>query len=235
MAPAQAVPSDWKDSVFLVIPAYDEAESVGKVLSSLKKAGFSHIIVVDDGSKDATAEVARNGGAITLSHVVNRGLGGALGTGIQAALRLGAEYIVTCDADGQHAPEDVERVALSLSSGEADAVIGSRMLSPEGMPFYRRVGNFCLNIATFALFGVWVTDSQSGLRGFTASAAGKLDLEADRMEVSSEIIHEIRRNRLRFREVPIRAIYTDYSLAHGQSSLNAFNILFKLFMRKLLR
>ena len=235
MAPAQAVPSGWKDSVFLVIPAYDEAESVGKVLESLKKAGFSRIIVVDDGSKDATAEVARSGGAITLSHVVNRGLGGALGTGIQAALRLDAEYIVTCDADGQHAPEDVEKVALSLSSGEADAVIGSRMLSPEGMPFYRKVGNFCLNIATFILFGVWVTDSQSGLRGFTASAAGKLDLEADRMEVSSEIIHEIRRNRLRFREVPIRAIYTDYSLAHGQSSLNAFNILFKLFMRKLLR
>src|SRR3989338_1290449 len=184
MAPAQAVPSDWKGSVFLVIPAYDEAESVGKVLSSLKKAGFSRIIVVDDGSKDATAEVARNGGAVTISHIVNRGLGGALGTGIQAALRLGAEYIVTCDADGQHAPEDVEKVALSLSSGEADAVIGSRMLSPDGMPFYRRVGNFCLNIATFILFGVWVTDSQSGLRGFTASAAGKLDLEADRMEVS---------------------------------------------------
>lgn len=229
------MPEGWRDSVFLVVPAYNEEETVGKVLDCLKKAGFSRIIVVDDGSKDATADIARRGGAITLTHAVNRGLGGALGTGIQAALRLGAEFIVTCDADGQHAPEDVERVALSLRSGDADAVIGSRMLSPEGMPLYRRVGNSCLNIATFILFGVWVTDSQSGLRGFTRSAAEKLALEANRMEVSSEIIHEIRRNRLRLKEVPIRAIYTDYSLAHGQSPLNAFNILFKLFVKKLLK
>lgn len=225
----------WKRDVFIVIPAYNEEKTVSGVVSRLKKAGFDNVLVVDDGSRDNTAGAARAAGAITVSHAVNRGLGGTLGTGIQAALRLDAKYIVTCDADGQHTCEDVEKVVLALRCGGVDAVIGSRMLNPKGMPLHRKMGNFGLNVATFLLFGAWVTDSQSGLRGFTREAAGRLRLEANRMEVSSEIIHEIRRNRLRLKEVPIRAIYTDYSLAHGQSSLNAFNILFKLFIKKLLR
>lgn len=225
----------WKRDVFIVIPAYNEEKTLGNVIKGLKKSGFKNILVVDDGSRDNTAGAARQAGAIAVSHVFNRGLGGALGTGIQGALRLDAKYIVTCDADGQHACEDVEKVALALKESEADAVIGSRMLKPEGMPLHRKIGNFGLNVATFLLFGVWVTDSQSGLRGFTREAAGKLRLEANRMEVSSEIVHEIRRNKLRLKEIPVRAIYTEYSLAHGQNSLNAFNILFKLFIKKLLR
>jgi len=225
----------WKRDVFIVIPAYNEEKTLGTIIRGLKKAGFNNILVVDDGSKDDTAGVARAEGAITVSHILNRGLGGALGTGIAGALRLDAKYIVTCDADGQHACEDVEKVALALKEGQADAVIGSRMLKPEGMPFHRKIGNFGLNVATFLLFGVWVTDSQSGLRGFTREAAGKLRLEANRMEISSEIIQEIRRNKLTLKEIPIKAIYTDYSLTHGQSSLNAFNILFKLFIKKMLR
>jgi len=225
---------DWKRCC-IVIPAYNEESSVAAVVKGLRTAGFSRVLVVDDGSRDRTAESAERAGAAVLRHSLNRGLGGALATGIQAALRTDAEYIITCDADGQHAVEDVERVAGALASGEADAVIGSRLLRPGGMPLIRRAGNMGLNVITFALFGIWVTDSQSGLRGFTRSAAEKLRIESNRMEVSSEIIHEIRRNRLRFKEVPIRAIYTDYSLAHGQSHLNAANILLKLVLKKLLR
>lgn len=227
--------NSWKGDVFIVIPAYNEEKTVGGVVKGLKAAGFDNVLVVDDGSRDNTAGVARAAGAITVNHVINRGLGGALGTGIQAALRLNAKYIVTCDADGQHACEDVEKVALALKEGGTDAAIGSRMLMPKGMPLHRKIGNFGLNVATFLLFGVWVTDSQSGLRGFTRDAAAKLRLDANRMEVSSEIIYEIRRNRLRLKEVPVQAIYTGYSLTHGQSSLNGFNILFKLFIKKLLR
>ncbi len=231
-----ASPEDtWKHSVFIVIPAFNEEKTVGEVVRALKNAQFENLIVVDDGSGDATAKVARQAGARTVRHILNRGLGGALGTGIEAALRLGAEYIITCDADGQHACEDVEKVAHALAENGSDVVIGSRMIESKGMPLIRKLGNLGLNVATFLLFGAWATDSQSGLRGFTRKAASTLRLEASRMEVSSEIIHEVKRNKLTLKEIPIQAIYTDYSLATGQSNLNAFNILFKLFIKKLLR
>ncbi|HEX8950293.1 MAG TPA: glycosyltransferase family 2 protein, partial [Polyangia bacterium] len=119
-------------------------------------------------------------------------------------------------------------------AGEADAVIGSRLLDPKGMPWYRVVGNWGLNVFTFFIFGMWTTDSQSGLRGFSRAALGKIDVRMDRMEVSSEFIKEIRHNRLRYKEVPIRAIYSDYSLAKGQRNINGFNILLRLVLHRLM-
>lgn len=221
--------------VWIILPAFNEEKSIGEVLSSLKKAGYADCIVVDDGSSDATSEIAERHGAIVVRHVINRGLGGALGTGIQAALDVGAKYLLTFDADGQHAITDIKPMLRPLLKGEADVVIGSRLVDPKGMPVHRRIGNWGFNVITYALFGVWTTDSQSGLRAFTQKAASKIHLKTNRMEVSSEIIKEIGRNKLRLKEVPIKAIYTEYSLAHGQSSLNAFRILFKLFLRKVMK
>src|SRR5439155_1877457 len=120
--------------VVIVIPAYNEKRSIITVIRGLKQQGFVRLIVVDDGSSDRTNELARQEGVILLRHILNRGLGGALGTGINAALRLGAEFIVTFDADGQHDPHDVGRLLDPIENGEADVVIGSRMLDPVGMP-----------------------------------------------------------------------------------------------------
>ncbi|MDB4967845.1 MAG: glycosyl transferase family 2, partial [Myxococcales bacterium] len=91
-----------------------------------------------------------------------------------------------------------------------------------------------LNVFTFLIFGMWTTDSQSGLRGFSRAALTQIEIRMDRMEVSSEFIKEIRRCRLPFREVPIRAIYSDYSLAKGQRSVNGINILIKLVLHRLM-
>jgi UDP-N-acetylglucosamine---dolichyl-phosphate N-acetylglucosaminyltransferase len=220
---------------FIVIPAYNEAASIGRVLKGLKKAGYSDIIVVDDGSKDRTYEIAQKEGVNVYRHIVNRGLGGALGTGIKAAIAHGADIIVTFDADGQHDVADLKKLVKPIFGRNADAVIGSRLINPKGMPLVRRIGNWGFNFITYILFGVWTTDSQSGLRAFSRKAAQKINIKSNRMEVSSEIISEIGRNRLRFTEVPIKAIYTDYSLAHGQSNLNAIRILGKLVLRKLMR
>lgn len=220
---------------WIVIPAFNEEKTLATVLKGLKEAGYENTIVVDDGSKDKTFEIAKKHAKVAVSHHLNRGLGGALGTGIEGALRMDADYIITFDADGQHATDDIKKLLKILQSGEADAVVGSRLLNPEGMPFSRRMLNRLGNLATFFLFGVWTTDSQSGLRGLNRKAAKKIQIKTNRMEVSSEIIKEIGRNKLRFAEVPIKAIYTDYSLSKGQSLFVGLKTFAKLILHKLSR
>jgi glycosyltransferase involved in cell wall biosynthesis len=224
-----------KAKIFIVIPAFNEALSIGKVIDGLKKEGCKDIIVIDDGSKDNTYEIAKSKGVIALRHVINRGLGAGLNTGLSAALKENADIAVTFDADGQHDPKDIKKVIAPILEGRADFTIGSRLINPKGMPLHRRMGNWGFNFITYLLFGVWTTDSQSGLRALNRKALQKVKITANRMEVSSEFFREIKRNKLRFEEVPIKAIYSDYSLSHGQSSLNGFKIFFKLILRKLMR
>lgn len=219
----------------IVMPAFNEEKVISKVIAGVRKEGFNDILVIDDGSEDRTSQLAREAGAIVIRHPVNRGLGGALGTGLVGAVQEGADIVVTFDSDGQHHPKDIKKVIAPLVKGKADAVIGSRMINPKGMPAIRRFGNFVLNVVTYFLFNVWTTDSQSGFRAFNRKAAQKITIRTNRMEVSSEIIREISRNRLRFKEVPIKAIYTDYSLAHGQSHLNGIRIVAKLILRRIQR
>jgi glycosyltransferase involved in cell wall biosynthesis len=221
--------------VVVVIPAYNEERTIVEVIRGLKQRGFTTLIVVDDGSSDRTGELASREGAIRLRHILNRGLGGALGTGISAALRLGAEVIVTFDADGQHDPDDIMQLLEPMELGEAEVVIGSRMLDPRGMPYRRRVANWTANVVTYLLFGCWTTDSQSGLRAFSSRAAARMQIMTTGMEVSSEIIAETVRNRLKWEEVPVQAIYTDYSLSKGQSFTVGLQTLMKLILAKVQR
>lgn len=228
-------------SLHIVVPAFNEARVIAATLAAIPPRidGVDDvtIVVIDDGSTDDTAAEALRVGdprVIVLRHAINRGLGGALGTGLAYARANAADFVVTYDADGQHAPEDIAAVVAPLVAGNADAVIGSRLLQPAGMPWYRVLGNWGLNLFTYFVFGMWTTDSQSGLRGFSRRAIEQINVRLDRMEVSSEFIKEIRRCRLRFTEVPIRAIYSDYSLAKGQRNLNAFNILLRLVLHRLM-
>jgi glycosyltransferase involved in cell wall biosynthesis len=221
--------------IIIVIPAYNEERSIIAVIRGLKQQGFVRLIVVDDGSSDRTSELARQEGVILLRHILNRGLGGALGTGISAALRLGADLIVTFDADGQHDPHDIGRLLEPIENGEADVVIGSRMLNPIGMPYPRRVANWTANLVTYLLFRVWSTDSQSGLRAFSRHAAARMQLLTSGMEVSSEIIAETVKNGLQWQEVPVKAIYTDYSLSKGQSFTVGIRTLMRLILAKVRR
>lgn len=191
--------------------------------------------MVDDGSYDQTGEIARSKGAVVVRHLINRGLGGALGTGIEAALYWGADVVVTFDADGQHSPDDINKVIQPVLMDRADVVIGSRMLEAGGMPWARRVANRLANFITWVLLGIQTTDSQSGLRAFSRLAAEQIKITSNYYEVSTEICGEIERHHLRLTEVPVRSIYTEYSLSKGQGFKAGLKTLFRLLLFRYVR
>jgi glycosyltransferase involved in cell wall biosynthesis len=220
----------------IVIPAYNEEATVAQVVREAVRVADA-VVVVDDGSRDRTSVLAGEAGAIVVRHAVNRGLGGALGTGIAAAIKLGADAVVTMDADGQHRAADAARVFERIGKGDVDFVIGSRMIPGDGagagkMPIHRVLFNAVGNALTYLLFGVWVTDSQSGLRGLSRRAAETVDLRTNGMEVSSEFIKEARERRWQLAEISIPAIYTEYSLSKGQSFLVGVKTAAKLILRR---
>jgi glycosyltransferase involved in cell wall biosynthesis len=222
--------------LLIIVPAYNEQQAIGKVLDGLKQVKIDtlekEIVVIDDGSSDNTRGEARSRGVTVLTHIVNRGLGSALGTGLIYANHSNADYVVTFDADGQHQSEDVKKVIAPLAKHKADVVIGSRMLTKGGMPVDRKIINLVANVVNYLLWSVWVTDTQSGLRAFSREAVRKIEIKMNKMEVSSEFLKEIGRHHLRVSEVPIKAIYTQYSKSKGQKNANAINVLVKLLVYK---
>lgn len=196
----------------VVIPARNERERLPAVLERLPRAhpDVSRIepLVVDDGSTDDTAERAKALGVKVIRHPISLGKGGALQTGCEAALRLGAEVIVCMDADGQHNPADVPRMLTSILIGTTDVVLGKRDLEGE-MPPVLRLGNSVLNLCVRLLFGVDVSDTQCGFRAFRADCYPRLRWQARDYAVESEMLVRMARARLRWREVPISTVYHD--------------------------
>ena len=223
----------------LILPALNEAEVLADVLARLKTAlkrlpVDTELVVVNDGSRDETAAIAVKTGATVLTHLINRGLGAALGTGLAYAKKEQADFAITFDSDGQHDPQDIAKVLRPLVNGRADVVIGSRSLSREGkMPFLRRINNLAFNLLTWIFFGKTTSDSLSGFRGFNRRAIKYIRLKTERMEVSNEFFAEIKRHNLKLAEVPIRVIYTPYSMKKGVKPGNVFAIIFRLVLRLL--
>lgn len=223
--------------ILILIPAYNEEKVIGQVLKSLPRKVGKGIkvdwMVVDDGSSDDTAQVAKKYGARVFSHFLNRGLGGALGTGFEYAKSQGYSIVITFDADGQHQATDIPKMIKPIFENVADVVIGSRFLGNEPLPLIRRLVIQLSNVLTWLLFGVWTSDSQSGLRAFSNRVIQRIEIKSERMEVSSEIFSQIKKNNWRVTEVPILPIYTEYSLYKGQKISNAPRVFWKLIMQKL--
>ncbi|USS41321.1 HAD-IA family hydrolase [Thermococcus aggregans] len=220
---------------YVVVPAYNEEKTIGDVLEDLlqyfKK---EEIVVINDGSKDRTREIAEGKGVVVLNHLVNRGLGGALGTGIRYALLKGAELIITFDADGQHLIEDALRVMKLVAEGKADFAVGSRLKGDiSAMPFVKRFGNFVLDFITAIFARKYVTDSQSGLRCLNKECASKIKITCDRYAVSSELIIEASKHGCRIVEVPIKAVYTEYAKKKGTNIIEGVKIAFNLLLDRM--
>jgi len=218
--------------IAVVVPAYNEGHTVEEVVRQLR-ASFPQVIVVDDGSADDTGAAARAAGATVLRHLINRGQGAALKTGIDYALQGDAQVLVTFDSDGQHRVEDIARLVVSVAAGECDVALGSRFLTPNNeVPPVRKLTLKLGVIFTRLVSRVRVTDTHNGLRAFSRAAAGRIQIHQDRMAHASEILDEIGRLNLRYREVPVQIHYTEYSRQKGQRSSAALRIVWDFLVGK---
>jgi UDP-N-acetylglucosamine---dolichyl-phosphate N-acetylglucosaminyltransferase len=216
--------------IYILIPAYNEATVIAGVIKEVQTAGYHNIIVIDDGSADETYALAgKEVGVTALKHFLNRGKGAAAKTGIEAAKLLGADIVVTIDGDGQHNPSDIAKMLEFIQQGN-DVVLGSRLQNPKGMPPWKIAANHFGNFCTWLIYGLWVTDSQSGFRAYSKKAINLIETKTDRYEYDSEVIREIHRNQLKFIETPIEVRYTKYSMSkvHKMNLKNGFKTLVKM-------
>ena len=205
------------------IPAYNEEKNIALIITKLKKITDS-IIVCDDGSSDLTGEIARELGAIVISHPKNMGYGAAIRSLFLKAKELDLDGLITMDADGQHRIEDVNSVFGPINDEVADIVIGSRFLDKksEEMPNYRKVGIKIITKVTNLSIKEKLTDSQSGFRAYSKKALQKVIPSDVGMGVSTEILIKASNLELKVAEVPIKVHYdvdtsTHNPVSHGTS------------------
>lgn len=211
--------------VFILIPAYREAQVIGDVIRNLHPLKHT-VVVINDGSPDNTADVARAAGAIVLTHCMNLGQGAALQTGLEYARRQRADRVVTFDADGQHSPDDVTALLHAMDEKDVDIALGSRFLGKApGIGWLRKLILKLAVIYTNLSTGLRLTDTHNGLRALGATAIDCIQLKQNRMAHASELLQQVAEHRLRYTEVPCTITYTPYSVAKGQKLFNAVNIL----------
>lgn len=178
-----------KQVISVVMPALNEEGSIGNAIRDAKKYA-DRIIVINDGSNDRTAEIARKNGAIVITHKKNMGLGASLRDGFKKALEIKSDIIFSIDADGQHRPEEITIFLPKIRQGYG-FVLGQRDLHK--YPIVKKFGNLFLNLATNIISGTTLRDTESGYRCFSYDALKKIYpyLKADGYEIASEIIFAV--------------------------------------------
>ncbi|MDC0171500.1 glycosyltransferase family 2 protein [Candidatus Nitrosopelagicus sp.] len=207
------------------IPAFNEEKNIAGIIVKLKKIADT-IIVCNDGSNDATSEIASNLGAIVIDHPKNLGYGASINTIFSKSKELGSEILVTFDADGQHRIEDIEKVIEPIKQNKADLVIGSRFLGigKEKIPEYRKIGINVITKVTNSTLKQKITDSQSGFRAYNKKLISELNISDVGMGISTEILIKTSSLNFRITEVPIIINYdgdtsTHNPVSHGTSVL----------------
>ncbi|GIL35502.1 glycosyltransferase family 2 protein [Phycicoccus sp. DTK01] len=218
--------------VWLVIPLYNEAAVIGDVVTRARSV-FPQVVVVDDGSVDDGAEVAREAGAVVVRHPVNLGQGAALQTGFEyVRSRPDMEWAVTFDADGQHQTDDVLAMLEKARAEDLQVVFGSRFLDDRTTPslakrLVLRAAVGYTNLTTHTR----LTDAHNGLRLLRRDVVERIDITQNRMAHASELVEQIGAMDVRYAESPVHILYTDYSRSKGQSLWNSVNILVELILR----
>lgn len=206
-----------KHMVLIIIPAFNEEPTIGRVLRGLFEQGWKEVVVIDDGSTDATGEIAKREGAVVLRHAINRGQGAALETGNEYARRVGADIVAHFDADDQLNPADIAPALALMQKNNLDVVLGSRFLDNRtSMPWLkRRIILPASRWINFVFTGVLLTDAHNGFRVLSRRALEKIVITQNGMAHNSEIIAELKEQGLRFAEHPVAVRYFEFGQGFG--------------------
>jgi glycosyltransferase involved in cell wall biosynthesis len=194
------------DKFCVVIPAYREGKAVGEVVRGARQY-CHHVIVVDDGSKDDTAQVAREAGAVVQQHKTNCGKGAALVTGFKAARSLGVEYVITMDADGQHDVDEIPKFVEAYRRTGIPVLIGNRMISTAGMPLIRRATNRVMSFMLSRTMHNYVPDTQCGFRLYRSDILPFISAASAHFAAESETLLHVAERGIRIDSVRISTIY----------------------------
>lgn len=222
------------DTVFVIIPFYNENTVIRQVVYDLLPSGYQ-LVIIDDGSAVSPVNIIRHNNIHFLRHKVNLGQGAAIQTGIEFALKKQAEWIITFDADGQHMASDLQQLLLPLINDEADITLASRFLEKSkhnasaGRKLVLKMGRW----VNYFFTGLYLSDAHNGLRALNRIAAQKIKLRENRMAHATEFLIDIKKHKLRYKEVAATVNYTDYSKSKGQSAFNSIRIFFDLVLHKL--
>lgn len=215
----------------VIIPAHNEEKSIGRVIRGLFENGFMDIVVVDDASTDGTVKEAEKAGVKVLKLKINRGQGAALETGDEYARTVGAEATVHFDGDDQFSPADAKAAVEFLQKNNLDVVLGSRFLDNRSkIPFLKKflilpIGRWI----NFVFTGVLLTDVHNGFRVLSQNALQKISITQDRMAHNTEIIQQIRKNHLNFKEFPVEVRYHEYGQGVGGGVKIVYDLVIGLF------
>ena len=227
--------SDNKNT-FIVIAAYNEDAVIRDVVTELVNENY-HVVVVDDGSANLQKNALSNLPITVLRHAVNLGQGAALRTGIKYAVAAGAEYLVTFDADGQHAAADIRQLLTPLQTNEADITLGSRFLtgSSHNMPLRKKIILYSARYINFIFTGLFLSDAHNGLRAMNRKAATSIQIYSNGMAHATEILYYIKKAGIKYLEIPVNVRYTKYSIKKGQPLTNSIKIFFDLLAFKIFK
>jgi len=234
-----------KNRIFVVVPAYNEEKMIVKTINDLLKFNYK-LIVVDDCSlddtyqevKDLALEKGLEEEVLLIKHKMNRGQGAALQTGTDLAIKEEADIVVHFDGDGQFVAGEIERSIKPIINSEAEVVLGSRFIEESGnenndqIPFFKKHVILPVSrVINYFLTGLKLTDAHCGFRALNREAAEKINITQDRMSHNTQIVAQIKKHRIKYREVPVTVIYHEF----GQNVGGGFKILKELFIEKLIR
>lgn len=191
-----------------IIPTYNEAKAIGDLVKKIKQLGYN-ILVIDDGSHDRTADIAKNAGAEVIVNPANCGKGFSLRQGFQYALNNNFEAVAIMDGDGQHDPDDLRYFLEKAKENNSGIIIGNRMLNPKNMPLIRRLTNRLMSWVVSCLSGQKIPDSQCGFRLIKSEVLRNIKLFSCRYEIESEMLIAAGKAGYKIVSIPVKSIYQD--------------------------